>query len=80
MGKRILGDHTPQALLNTITFLNGLYFALIGGDEHRNLRCSPCQIYIVERPGQRSYLEYTEDLSKNCPGSLNGGKIKVGLT
>ena len=37
-------------------------------------------LYIVERPGQRSYLEYTEDLSKNCPGSLNGGKIKVGLT
>ena len=73
LGKKILSDHTPQALLNTIIFMNGLYFALRSGDE---LRCSPCQIKIVERPGQRSYLEYTEDISKNRPGGLKGRKIK----
>ena len=72
LGKKILGDHTPQALLNTIIFMNGVYFALRSGDEHRNLRCSPCQIKIVERPGQRSYLEYTEDISKNRPGGTKG--------
>ncbi len=31
---------------------------------------------IVERSGQRSYLEYTEDTSKNRPGGLKGRKIK----
>jgi len=35
--KKILGDHSPQALLNTIIFMNGLYFALRSGDEYRNL-------------------------------------------
>jgi len=26
--KTILGDHSPESLLNTIIFMNGLYFAL----------------------------------------------------
>ena len=34
---KILCDHTPQALLNTIILMNGLYFALRNGDEHRSL-------------------------------------------
>ena len=25
--KKILGDHNPRALLNTVMFMNGLYFA-----------------------------------------------------
>ncbi len=58
--KKILGDHTPQSLLNTMIFMNGLYFALRSGDEHRNLRCSPYQIQVVEK---RPYLLYTEDIS-----------------
>ncbi len=58
---QLLGDHSPQALLNTMVFMIGLYFALRSGDEHRNLRRNPYQIKIVERSGQRSYLEYTED-------------------
>ncbi len=59
---QLLGDHSPQALLNTMVFMIGLYFALRSGDEHRNLRRNPCQIKIVERSGQRSYLQYTEDI------------------
>ena len=29
MGEEDLGDHNPKALLNTIMFMNGLYFTLI---------------------------------------------------
>ena len=74
--KNILGDHNPQSLINTMIFMNGLYFALRSGDEHRNLRRSPCQIKVVEQPGRRSYLEYTEDISKNRPVGLKGRKIE----
>ena len=57
-----LGDHSPQALLDTIIFMNGIYFALRSGQEHRNLRFSPPQIELCEPQGQRAYLKYTEDV------------------
>ena len=56
--------------------MNGLYFALRSGDEHRNLRHDPCQIKMVEKPGERPYLEYKEDISKNHPGGIKGRKVK----
>ena len=37
---------------------------------------SPQQIEIVEREGERPYLLYTEDISKNHPGGLKGRKIR----
>ena len=74
--KGLLGDRTPQALLNTIIFYNGLYFALRSGKEHRQLRSDPCQIEVIEHPGERSYLKYCEDISKNRPGGLKGRKIQ----
>ena len=74
--KKLLGDHSPEALLNTIVFMNGLYFALRSGNEHRDLRHNPCQIQLFEPPGERAYLRYTEDTSKNRPGGLKGHKIK----
>ena len=73
--KGLLGDHTPKALVNTMVFMNGLYFALRSGKEHRELRFNPSQISLVERTGERPYLEYTEDGSKNRPGGLRGLRI-----
>lgn len=68
--KKLLGDHSPEVLINTIIFMNGLYFALQSGEEH------PCQIKLVECPGERAYLQYVEDISKNQPGGLKGRKVK----
>ena len=74
--KGLLGSNSPQTLLDTILFMNGMYFALRSGSEHRQLRNDPCQIELVEREGERSYLRYTEYVSKNKPGGLKGRKTK----
>ncbi len=74
--EELLGKHSPQTLLDTIIFMNGVYRALRSGKEHRQLRANPCQIAIHERPGQRSFLEYREDVSKNHSGGLKGRKTK----
>ena len=73
--KGLLGDHSPQALLNTMVFMNGLYFALRSGREHRELRFDSSQIELVARDGERAYLQYTEDKSKNRPGGHKGRHI-----
>ena len=71
-----LGDSQPHQLLNTIIFYCGLHFALRSGKEHRQLRRSPCQIELVETPGQSSYLVYREDTSKNRQGGIRARNIK----
>ena len=55
-------------------FMNGLYFALRSGDEHRNLRQNPCQIQVAHKQDERPYLRYSEDISKNHPCGLKGRK------
>ena len=72
----LLGDHSPQSLVDTIIVMNGIYFALRSGSEHRQLRSHPCQIEVIEKLGQRPYLNYVEDTSKNRPGGLKGRKLK----
>ena len=73
--KGILGDHTPQALLNTVFYMCGVYFALRSGQEHRQLCHKPCQITVVEKPGEGPYLLYIEDMSKNNQFGLKGRKF-----
>ena len=74
--KGILGESTPQALVDTMLYMSGLYFALRSGEEHRQLRFHQCQIQVIERPGERAYLQYTEETSKNRPGGLKNRKLK----
>ena len=71
----LLGGATPQSLVDTVQFYCGMYFALRSGREHRQLRNSPCQIELIEKPGKRPYLVYREDLSKNHQGGLKGRKV-----
>ena len=73
-----LGDHSPQALLDTAfhACMHGVYFALRSSQEHRNLRFDPAQVELIESLGQRAYLRYTEDISKNSRGGLKGRKYK----
>ncbi len=75
-GKKLLGSSNPQALVDTMLYMNGLYFALRSGAEYCQLRYESCQIELVERQGERAYLKYTEDISKNKPGGLKGRKTK----
>ena len=72
--KNLLGDVTPQQLINTMVFYIGLFFALRSGAEHRNLRFYPSQIELVERNNERAYLQYTEDVSKSNQGGLASRK------
>ena len=53
----LLGDGSPQSLLNSMVFYNGLYFALQIGKEHRQLRSRTCQITLVENPGEKAYFK-----------------------
>ena len=67
----LLDNHNPQALLNTMVFMTGLYFALRSGKEHRELRYNS-QIETFNGDCERSDLLYTKDSPTNHPGGLRG--------
>ena len=64
--KGLFGDHSPQALLNTMVYMNGVYFTLSSGEEHRELRLNSSQISLIDRDGERPFFQYTEDESKRA--------------
>lgn len=61
--KALLGSSKPQALLDTMLYKNGLYFALRSSAEHRQLRHEPCQIKLVEREGEK-HTSSTQKISQ----------------
>ena len=60
-----LSTNTSKGLLRAVFFLNGKYFCLRGGEEHRQLKLS--QLKRVASPPR--YI-YTECASKNLAGGL----------
>ena len=70
----VLGDKTPQTLVNTIVYMCGLFFALRSGSEHRQLKMN--NIELVEKSGEPAQLVYTECVSKTCQGGLKNRKVK----
>ena len=71
----LLGDRTPQTLLDTMLFLCGMSFALRSGQEHRSLQVTQFQL-VEPVDGTRPYLVYSENCSKNNTGGLSDRKVK----
>ncbi len=72
----VLGDDSPQKLLDTVLYLFGLHFALRAGQEHRNLRFVNSQISLQETTSEAKYLQYMEDVSKTRQGGLRHRRIE----
>ncbi|XP_070568245.1 zinc finger MYM-type protein 2-like [Ptychodera flava] len=77
--RKLIGDFTPQTLLDAQVVLFGINFALRGGQEHRNLRPGQICKKYCEIVG-KYYLEYTEDVSKTNSGGLASRKVKRKVT
>ena len=57
---KILGDDTPEKLVDTLLYLNGVHFALRAAEEHKNL-CINCQFKVhFDTDVGLKYLKYTE--------------------
>ena len=71
----VLNSDTPEGLVNSVFYYNGINFVLRGGQEHRNL----CLVQFSFRyetdldiPDKMlEYVDYVEFGSKNCPGGRN---------
>ena len=70
----LLGDSSPQTLIDTLLFLCGMHFALRSGQEHRMLQVT--QIELVEPSDASPYLIYTENFSKNNAGGISHRKVQ----
>ena len=71
----VLGDDTPQKLVDTLLYLIGLHFALRAGEEHRNLRFENSQLSVHTDNSGEIFLKYTEDVSKSCQGGLKHRRV-----
>ena len=69
----ILGDNTPEKLLDTLVVCFGLNLALRSGKEHRSLR--PDMLVLKEPTDSKPYIVYSECGSKNNPGGMKHRKV-----
>ena len=60
--KGLLGDTNPQSVVDIMLFTNASF--LFSPRDHQ-LRFELPQIQVFERPGERLYLQYTQDISRN---------------
>lgn len=63
------GDHSPQALVDTMLFMNGINFTLRSRGEHWNLWHNPSQIDLIEKPEKIAYLQY--QISRSLTGVVS---------
>jgi len=63
---RQLGDHIPQAIINTLWLNNTIHFGLRGVDEHRKLQWG--DIVLHEENGD-AYIEFNERDTKTRTGN-----------
>ena len=73
--KNILGDDTPQKLLDTVFYLNGIGFCLRGGEEHHSLQTGEKGNFSVIEKNGVTHLKYSEGVTK----TNNGGLTHKGL-
>ena len=71
--KGMLGDSSPDILRDTMVYMCGLYFALRGGMELRQLTRK--QLSIHELSNGDRYIQYQEMGSKNNPGGIHHRKV-----
>ena len=77
---RVLGDDTPEKLVNTLLYLNGVHFALRAAEEHKSL-CVGLQFKVhYDSAVGLKFLEYTECTSKCNQGGINSRYIKPKIT
>ncbi len=73
----ILGNSSPETLLNTMVYLFGMHFALRAVQEHKNIKVGTGQIQIcVDNDLNLKYLLYTECSSKNNQCGINNMNIR----
>lgn len=78
---KILGEDTPQKLLDTLLYQLGLNFALRAASEHRHLRYGHLsQINLSTDVDGKKYLEYREDVSKTNAGGILHRKVAPKVT
>ncbi len=72
----ILGDQTPEQLINTLIYLLGMHFILWGGEEHKNLKCGIWSTIMIKvnEAKKMKYLEYCAPHVKNNQGGIKDRK------
>lgn len=74
----ILGEDSPEQLVNTVLFLFGIHFVLHGGDEHKSLKVGCTQQISIKTDTENDlqYLEYKACHTKNNQGGLRDRKCQ----
>lgn len=67
-----LGNSSPQQLVHTLFYLNGIHFGIRGGAEHHNLTIDQ---FSLEMVNGSQCLVYREKANKTFQGDLKQRKL-----